>query len=386
MSPILSFLPFLAAAIGFPIGQSEQDSLSVQVTRVVESFMREGRIPGLAVGIVRSGRPVLAKGFGLTRVGNQTPVTERTLFHMASVTKPFVATAIVQLVERGRIDLDAPVTRYLPYFRMKDPRASGMTVKQLLNHTAGMPDVTDYAWDRPEYDAGALERYIRGLSDSTLLSDPGTKWAYSNIGFEVLADVIAKVSGEPFEDYVQRHILTPAGMRSSTLLMTDLDSTLLAWGHVHRGPSQVEPSNVYPYNRRHAASSTLHSNVVDMLRWAMINLRRGELDGNRILAESSYVKLWTPSRDMTAELQERARQARIELPWESYAVGLSWFVVRYRGKRLVNHSGGDRGFRSDLYLAPDDGIAVVVMANDQTADVQKLARSVLDVVFRDGGR
>lgn len=375
-------LRLLAAAIGFPNGLPAQDSLSVEVTRAAEAFMQEGRIPGLALGIIRNGRPVYARGLGVARLGTQTPVTERTLFHMASVTKPFVATAIMQLVERGRIDLDAPVTRALPYFRMKDPRASGMTVRQLLNHTAGMPDVTDYAWDRPEYDAGALERYIRGLSDSTLRSDPGTRWAYSNIGFEVLADVIAKVTGEPFEDYVQRQILTPAGMKSSTLLMTDLDSTLLAWGHVHRGPTTVEPSNVYPYNRRHAASSTLHSNVVDMLRWAMINLRRGELDGNRILAESSYVKLWTPSRDMTAELQERARQARIELPWESYAVGLSWFVVRYRGKRLINHSGGDRGFRSDFYLAPDDSVAVVVMANDQTADVAKLARAVLDLAMR----
>jgi CubicO group peptidase (beta-lactamase class C family) len=348
----------------------------------MQSFMREGHIPGLAVGIIRNGRPVFARGMGVTRLRVDTQVTDRTLFHMASVTKPFVATAIMQLVEGGRIDLDAPVTRYLPYFRMKHPRASGMTGRQLLNHTAGMPDVTDYAWDRPEYDAGALERYIRGLADSTLLSDPGAKWAYSNIGFEVLAEVIAKVSGEPFEDYIQRRILTPAGMKSSTLLMTDLDSTLLAWGHVHRGPTTVEPSNVYPYNRRHAASSTLHSNVEDMLRWAMINLRRGELDGNRILAESSYVKLWTPSRDMTAELRERARGAGIELPYESYAVGLSWFVVRYRGKRLVTHSGGDRGFRSDLYLAPDDSTAVVVMANDQTADVGKLARSLLDIVFR----
>ena len=372
----------IAAAVAFPAGLAAQDSLSVEVTRAAEGFMREGRIPGLALGIIRNGRPAYARGLGVARLGAQTPVTERTLFHMASVTKPFVATAIMQLVERGSLDLDASVTRYLPYFRMKDPKASGMTVRQLLNHTAGMPDVTDYAWDRPEYDAGALERYIRGLSDSTLLSHPGTRWAYSNIGFELLAEVIAKVSGAPFEDYIQRHILTPAGMKSSTLLMTDLDSTLLAWGHVHPGPTTVEPSNVYPYNRRHAASSTLHSNVEDMLRWAMINLRRGGLNGNRILAESSYVKLWAPSRDMTAELRERYRAAGLEPPYETYAVGLSWFVVTYRGKQLINHSGGDRGFRSDLYLAPDDSIAVVVMANDQTADVGKLARAVLDIVFR----
>jgi CubicO group peptidase (beta-lactamase class C family) len=372
----------LAAGSAAPARLYGQDSLTTAVTAAAEVFMREGRIPGLALGVIRGGRPVYARGFGVVRLGSDTVVTERTLFHMASVTKPFVATAIMQLVEQGRIDLDKTVVTYLPYFKMKDARAERITIRQVLNHTAGIPDVTDYAWDRPEYDAGALERYIRGLADSTLQSDPGAKWDYSNIGFELLADVIAKVSGEPFEDYIQRHILTPVGMKNSTLLMTDVDSSLLAWGHVHPEPTRVEPNSVYPYNRRHAASSTLHSNVVDMLRWALVNLHRGELNGNRILMESSYGKLWTPTRDMTAEIQERARGAGIELPYENYAIGLSWFVVRYHGKRLITHSGGDRGFRSDLYLAPDDSIAVVVMANDQTADVQKLARSVLDIAFR----
>src|SRR4029079_8645615 len=144
----------------------------------------------------------------------------------------FVAAAVMQLHEQGKVDLDSTVRHYVPYFRMTDRRADRITVRQVLNHTSGLPDVTDSRWANPEYDAGALERYIRGLKDSTLIAAPGEKWQYSNIGFELLADLVAKVSGQPFEDYVQRAILTPLGMAHSTLLMTDVDSVHLATGHV----------------------------------------------------------------------------------------------------------------------------------------------------------
>lgn len=358
---------------------SGADTLPAAIAAAARSFMQEGRIPGLAVGVQRGERVVFAGGFGVTRVGGDTAVTERTIFHMASVTKPFVATAIVQLVEQGKVSVDSPVVRYLPEFRMQSPDARSITLRQVLNHTAGLPDVTNYAWDQPEYDDGALERYVRGLADSSLAAPPGSVWDYSNIGFELLAHVAATVSGESFEDYVQRHILTPLGMRKSTLLMTDVDSTLLAWGHVHRG-TEVAPARAYPYNRRHAGSSTLHSNVVDMLRWASANLRRGELDGRRILADSSYDDLWTATRDMTADLQARYARAGLTPPWQRYAIGLSWFLLTDKGRQLVNHSGGDLGFRSDLYLVPAESLAVVVMANDQSADVAKLAKTILGLV------
>jgi CubicO group peptidase (beta-lactamase class C family) len=165
----------------------------------------------------------------------------------------------MQLVEAGKVELDAPLTRYITWFRMKDPRASSITVRQLLTHVSGMPDVTDYDWEHPQYDAGALERYIRGLADSSLSAAPGEKWDYSNIGFEVLAELIAVVSGQDFETYVREHILVPTGMTHSTMLMTDIDSTKLAWGHSRSDSGVVsQDQQPIPYNRRHAASSTMH--------------------------------------------------------------------------------------------------------------------------------
>ena len=359
------------------------DLVPDRITAVVDSLARTKNIPGIAVGVLRPGRPDYARGFGTVRLGSDSAVTPSSIFHMASVTKPFVATAVLQLVEQGDVSLDSSITTYLPWFRMKDPRYREITVRQLLTHTAGMPDVTDYRWEHPEYDGGSLERYVRGLADSTLIAAPGKQWAYSNIGFELLAQAIATVSGEEFETYVQRHILTPAGMTHSTLLMTDVDSAHLATGHLMAEDGTVAVSPVYPYNRRHAASSTLHSNLTDMLRWARVNLGHGAADGTRILPATAYGPLWTPVRDLTAELQAAYQRAGLQPPFASYQIGLSWFIIRYRDRVLIEHGGSDRGFRSSLILVPQDSVAIVLLANGDRADVEAISRTILDLLFTD---
>ena len=140
---------------------------------------------GLAVGVVRDGEVVYTKGFGVRDANTGEPVTEHTLFHTASISKTFVATALVQLMERGKVDLDHPVVRYLPYFRLNDPRCEQITVRQMLTHTSGMPDTGDYAWDRPQYDDDELENYVRSLAPLKLDANPGERHAYSNIAYEV---------------------------------------------------------------------------------------------------------------------------------------------------------------------------------------------------------
>jgi CubicO group peptidase (beta-lactamase class C family) len=264
---------------------------------------------------------------------------------MASVTKPFVATAVMQLVEAGRVDLDQPVRRYLPYFRLKDPRHAAITVRQMLSHSSGMPDVEDYEWEKAVADDGALERYVRSLSERDLIAAPGERYQYSNMAYEVLGDLIAKVSGETFEGYVKAHILAPLRMKDSTLLRSEADPKLTTTPHVLGDSLTAIVSPVYPYNRMHAPSSTLHSNLADMSRWALANLRRGELDGKRILKASSYDVMWKPTGD------------------PQRPVAISWFLGERSGHRTVSHGGGDTGYRTNLLLLPDDKIAVVMMSN-----------------------
>ena len=130
----------------------------------------------------------------------------------------------MQLVERGKIDLDAPVAQYLPYFRLDDDRYREMTIRQMLSHTSGMPDMEESEYDElvahPEVDEGAAERYVRGLSHLKLVAAPGERFFYSNIAYNVLGDLIAKVSGQTFEDYMKEHILRPAGMPGQHLLLS----------------------------------------------------------------------------------------------------------------------------------------------------------------------
>jgi CubicO group peptidase (beta-lactamase class C family) len=228
---------------------------------------------------------------------------------------------------------------------------------------------------------------VAGLADSALIAAPDARWQYSNIGFEILAHLVATLSGQPFESYVQERILTPLRMTKSTFLMTDIDSSLMAAGHTNDSARAHRPTGVYPYNRRHAGSSTLHSNVDDLLRFGLANLRHGVLEGATILSADTYQEIWKPGRDLTPMLVERARQASMEVPYSEIQMGLGWFLPSRNGRRLAFHSGGDTGFSSDLLLAPADSVAIVVMANTDRLALMNLSVRLLDaVVGGDGSR
>ncbi len=353
---------FLCLAVSSSIAQPVADRLDPLLTRIVQ----EQHIPGLAIGVVQEGKLVYARGFGVMEIGRpDRPVTTQTLFHMASITKPFVATSVMQLWEQGVVDLDAPVKKYVPYFQLRDPRAAAITVRQMLTHTSGMPDVDDYGWNKPEYDDGALERYVRSLSNRKLLSDPGTKFAYSNMAYEVLGDLVAKVSGQSVENYIDAHILKPLEMNSSTLLFPKSSPDKLASGHTKGTPQSTKVVKHYPYNRAHTPSSNLHSNVDDMARWAIANLNRGELDGHRILRDSTYDVMWKP----------------YEKRGENAAVGISWFLTELNGEKAVMHNGGDDGFVTRLVLFPGRRSALIYMLNCDVCNPRAFDSAALDAVL-----
>ncbi|MBI2424643.1 MAG: beta-lactamase family protein [Candidatus Hydrogenedentes bacterium] len=352
----------LALAAPWAGAADETARLEARFEPALLEAMKEGPIPGVAVAVVRGTEVVYAKGFGVKNVERGEPVTADTLFHCASVTKTFVATAIVQLEEAGKLELGGTVQQYLPYFTLKDERHKAITIATLLNHSSGMPDVLNYHWDRPEFGDDALENYVRGLSKRKLLSAPGEKHRYSNIGYEILGDLIAKASGETFEAYVTQHILRPLGMKTSTLMMPEADPALLTTPHrVRGGAAQV--SKTFPYNREHAPSSTLLSSAHELARWAMLHLNQGELDGVRILKAET-------ARRMMQPLEPKFENA-----------GISWFLGEYKGLRTVGHSGGDVGFRCHLMLVPEAALGIVVLTNGDGAPAPRLAQDALDALL-----
>ena len=361
--------------IGMPervLAQSQPPPATDRYVKVLGPFLekalRDDKLPGLAVGVVENGRQVYSHGIGSMKLGDPNrPVTTQTLFHMASVTKPFVATAVMQLAEKGKVSLDAPVVKYLPYFRLKDARYKSITVRQMLTHTSGMPDVEDYGWDKPEYDDGSLERYVRGLSEQSLKFAPGSAFAYSNMAYEVLGDLIAKVSETKFEDYVAANILQPLRMRSSTLLIKQADPAKLATGYT-RPTRDADPIAIthYPYNRAHSPSSNLHSNVEDMVRWIMVNLNHGELDGRRILTKSSHDLMWTPAFEQAGKVGK---------------IGISWFITEEQGQRLIMHSGGDDGFTTHVAFVPARKLGIVLLFNADRGAFKRIWDRTLSIAL-----
>lgn len=346
---------------------------------LLDQGMAEYHIPGLALGVVKDGQLVYARGFGIAELGSDRPVTPQSVFLLSSIAKTVTSTAVMQLVEQGKISLDAPVTDYLPYFQLADERYQAITIRHLLSHTAGLPEY-DYAdMAKPENDDGALERYVRSLRDLELLSLPGEQWGYSGIGFDILGDVIAKVSGQSFEDYTVEHIFEPLGMKHSTFLLEAVDPALLVSPHVPDGNGNVVVGSFFPYNRSHAPDTTLFSNVEDMARYALAHLNQGELNGVRILANATYDETW----------KQQAETYFVEP--EAGEHGLGWVMGPYQGHRLISYLGLDEGFNTYLALFPEEGIGYVLLVNYAHLDpvdgsnhvipVLSLARPIFDLLL-----
>lgn len=309
---------------------SESQKLDEFIITIKKSF----DAPGLAVGIVKDGKVFYSGAKGFQGLDTQDALTTKSMFHMASVSKPFVATCIVQLAEKGKIDLDEKLTYYLPYFKMADDRYKDITVRHMLTHTSGIPDVKDYEWDKPQYDDGAAERFARSHTSIGLDFTPGESYSYSNAAFDILVDVIAKVSKVSFEDYVEQNIFNPVGMVNSTFYYPEVSANIATKPHILGDSLTMVVSEVYPFNRRHAGSSTLNSCIEDMLLWAEVNLNKGVINGKRIYSEESYNLLTHSQRKLS----------------ENASIGLSWFSSKINGDVKISHSGGDTGYSSYFAL------------------------------------
>jgi CubicO group peptidase (beta-lactamase class C family) len=229
-----------------------------------------------------------------------------------------------------------------------------------LSHTSGLPDVSEYGWHDPQLGDDALSEFARSLSHWSLKSDPGSTFSYSNAGYELLGLVLSRVTGTSFEDAMRQRLLAPLGMGSSTFLRSEVPDDLASSPHV--GMPLTVPEDAYPYTRRHAPSSTLHSNLVELCRWMEAHWSPGPLDA------------------ATVDLMSRPVVSVGEPPWEEEQ-SLGWAVGRYLGHRTLSHSGADPGFGSRLVLVPDRRTGVVVLANCNTVFTSSIASAALDIAL-----
>ena len=334
-------------------------TLEAEIDAYVEEMMDATGLPGFAIGVVKDGELAYAKGFGVANVETGEPVTPQTVFQLAEVTMAPTTLAMLQLAEEGKIDLDAPITEYLPYFEMAGEGSGDITVRQLLLQTSGTPDSGDTATDwtemTPELDDEAVERYVRSLVDTELLFAPGEGFEWSDIGFHIVGDVVAKVTGQPYETYMQENLLTPLGMAHSTFLLDEVDPALLASPHIEDDDGNAIVADVFPYSRQFASANNLFSNVEDMARFMQANLNRGELEDATILSASNYDEMWNVhNKTLLGEYQFGSLY-----PTALFAEqGFGWSVTEILGHPVVHAYGGERGFQSIVMLAPEDNLGV----------------------------
>ncbi|WIM94424.1 serine hydrolase domain-containing protein [Actinoplanes oblitus] len=294
-------------------------------------------IPGMAAGILMGDQIVYAS-HGVTNLGNPQPVDEHTLFHLASITKTFTATALVRLAAAGRLDLSAPVRRYVPELRLADPGSTAeITVGQLLNHTAGLE------WNLIDGEQATLDGFAAELDRLPIIAPPGTRASYSQAGYNLAGLVIEKVTGQPYEKVVADLALRPAGLERTCFGLDEVVRHRFAIGHTADGdgvPRPATPWAAWPAGMRaNNPGGGIASSVSDLLRWARHHLGSADLH--------AMTEPTVPLRASTL----------------GDAFGICWFLRDVGGVRTIGHGGSGNGQFAELLIVPSRDFAVVSLAN-----------------------
>jgi CubicO group peptidase (beta-lactamase class C family) len=360
--PVRFALPVLSVLLTSPLS-AQRSGPPPKFDAYVAQALKTFRVPGIAVAIVKDGKVVLAKGYGVRTLGDSTPVDARTRFGIASNTKLFTATAIAMLVEDGKLEWDAPVTRYLPSFAMFDPFVTHeLTVRDLLVHRSGLGlGAGDLLWWPPStYDRKEIARRIRYIRPATSFR---SAYAYDNVLYLVAGEVIEAVSGTTWEDFVRSRILAKVGMTNSDVLHSGAG----AGGNVATPHAEVNdtvrPVAPFVSDNTNPAGGVM-SGAEDMAKWMMVQLDSGRTaGGERIFTPASAVQLWQEVTPIPID-EPAPGLEHLRANFNGYALGVG--VRDYRGHKLLQHTGGLPGYLSKVMMIPDLRMGVAVLTNQES--------------------
>jgi CubicO group peptidase (beta-lactamase class C family) len=315
----------------------------------IEAQMAYSGLPGLSIGIVHDQELVWSAGFGRARLEPTLPATPGTLYRIASITKLFTSTAILQLRDAGRLRLDDPIVEHLPWFAIKQAHGEApvATIRHLLTHTAGLPREAGAPYWTDGNFPTAEEVRARLAEQQTALPTE-TEWKYSNLGLTLAGEIVAAVSGRPYADYVRAHVLEPLGMRRTFVETPAADHPDLAVGYTRRLPAGPREAAPFTDGRGITPAANMTTCVTDLARFAMLQFRDAPAGGAQVLRGST--------------LREMQRVHWLEPDWEA-GWGLGFRVTRVKGKTYVGHGGALRGYRTILHLCLADRVGVVVLTN-----------------------
>ncbi|MBN2239924.1 MAG: beta-lactamase family protein [Dehalococcoidales bacterium] len=335
----------------------------------MDDFIRERiaseNIPGLSVVIVRNSEISYTEGFGVTSVKTRIPVTSRSVFDLASCSKSFTALAVMLLVNDRNMELDSPVNRYLTDLEFADKeKGAEITLRQLLNHTSGLPGVFSEPMAFHEGE-DAMDKVIKAMKRVHLNREPGSSFEYSNMNYSILGALIERVSGRKFEDFVQQRIFTPLGMNNTTLYPEAARGLERAGGHqLIFGRIIQRDIEIY---RSASAAGWVMSTAEDMGKWLKVHLDNGWLDGWQVVPEEVIRITHTPSISLEQNDQE-------------VSYGMGWFISESGdGTEIIWHGGDTPNFVAEMILIPEYNAGLVMMVNGQTSPyIHTIALDILN--------
>ncbi len=322
----------------------KHESAWEQVVACAEAAMKTHGVPGAVVGILHQGE-IKTAGLGVTHVEHPLPVTPDTLFQIGSITKTYTATAIMRLVEQGKLALDEPVRTYVPDFAVVDEDTSArVTLWHLLTHTAGWSG--DLFTDMSLGD-DALSRYVAAMAELEQETPLGAYVSYNNAAVTLAGHVVAAVTGKTYEAAMQELVLEPMGLKRSFFNPIDVMIHRFVVGH-SAGPKGPEVASPWPIPRADNPCGGLVCDIGDLLRYGRFHMGDGPAeDGTRLLSAESMALMQTPQATM----------------WTDEAIGLTWFLNVTDGVVRVSHGGSTIGQQAELTLVPQHGLAIGVMTN-----------------------
>jgi D-alanyl-D-alanine carboxypeptidase len=343
---------------------TDPDVLAAQrlFTAWLDGQMISRHLPGVAIGVVADQELIWSKGFGFADTATKVPMTPQTKFRMASHSKLFTATAIMQLREQGKLRLDDPVSQHLPWFRVKpaDPDDPPITIEELLTHSSGLQREAGAHWTTFNFPTSEELRTL--MSDREAAYSPETRWKYSNLAYSIAGMVIEAVSGQRWADYVQQHIYQPLGMTNSSV---DKNVGGLAVGYGRLTPDFTRAVNPFIDARGMAAATGITSTVDDMAKFVSAQFRKGRRGGQNILS--------------TGSLRQMHRIRMLENNWtQGNAIGFA--VRRERDKVFVSHGGSYPGYQTNTLMQLDGKVGVIVLTNSDDANPGGIATQLMNTV------
>jgi CubicO group peptidase (beta-lactamase class C family) len=340
----------------------------------VDSALLHSKIPGVAVCVIKDGKVVVMKGYGVKELATTNKVDENTLFMIGSNTKAFTGTALAMLDAEKKLSLDDKVQKWLPSFKLYDPWvAKEATVRDLLCHRLGFETFQgDFIYFDSDLSAAQVQEKFSKVKP---IYSFRSKWGYTNAAFGTAGEVIQKVTGKTWGNYITDNIFTPLGMNNSLALSQDINkATNKATAHtVVMGEIKKIP---YGNIDNIAPAGSISSSINDMSKWVMALLNNGKLEGKQVIAQFAIGQTRTPQSIM-GNGGHMFNKSHFSL------YGLGWILEEYAGRKIVSHTGGVNGFVTSVCLVPEEKLGIIVLTNTDANNFYEALRNEIEDAYLD---